>query len=227
MKKLRAILVLIILAEVAAAVWQSFAFERAATRSAAALPAVASAHAAVIEDMIDKHAYGIRADLNRQLGSAIERADKQLTAIRVTADDRMKDALARYDATLARVDKALDEAKPAVDGAVAVEASAQSTLDAAQPALDNLTAVTANTAAITAQTHEYIDENYYDLFALPQAANAMLVGVAQTSLQVGKAAPAVADAVIKEANAITKPKHWYEKAFGPVLDVARILAALL
>ena len=95
MKTIRAILVLIILAEITAAVWQFFAFERAATRSAAALPAVASAHAAVIEDMIDKHAYGIRAD------------------------------------------------------------------------------------------------------------------------------------VIKEANAITKPKHWYEKALGPVLDVARILAALL
>jgi hypothetical protein len=40
----------------------------------------------------------------------------------------------------------------------------------------------------------------------------------------GKSADAIAADVKREADSITKPKHWYEKILGPVYTVEKLVA---
>jgi ElaB/YqjD/DUF883 family membrane-anchored ribosome-binding protein len=232
MRLFKQFLVIIILAGVAAAVWQFYLFEKTATETARDLPVI------VVDQMdatrssllaeADKQATGIRQDLTGQIEGArkelLARADSQLTATRKdaigvvedavhAADKRVGDSLVRVDSALAEIHGLHEDVKPIIDNTVAVTA--------------NTAVLAANGAKVAADVHQYIDENYYDLYALPDTANVMLRAVAETSMQVGRAAPAVADAVIKESNSITKPKHWYEKFFTPALDVLRVMAALL
>ena len=44
---------------------------------------------------------------------------------------------------------------------------------------------------------------------------------------ISKSADGVAADVKREADALTRPKHWYEKILGPVYTVGRLVAAFL
>ena len=48
--------------------------------------------------------------------------------------------------------------------------------------------------------------------------------VAESVVGIGKSADAVAADVKREADSITKPKHWYEKILGPVYTVVKLVA---
>jgi uncharacterized protein YoxC len=225
MRYVKSILVCFVLMCIAGAILQFIDFERAATDAARELPGIVQQQAQVtrqeVLDEVDKQATGIRRDLTGQIEGArkelLARSDKQLTAlrndvmenvaeIRTMADRRVGDSLDRVDSALAEIHGLREDV---------------------QPVLANATSLTANAAQVAGDVHEYIDENYYDLYAIPDTANVMLRAVAESAVQVGKASPAVADAVIKEANAITKPKHWYEKVFGPAFDILRLVAAFI
>jgi hypothetical protein len=51
--------------------------------------------------------------------------------------------------------------------------------------------------------------------------------LAISAVSVGKSADAIAADVRREADQITAPKHWWQRALGPVYAVGRLAAAFL
>jgi hypothetical protein len=51
--------------------------------------------------------------------------------------------------------------------------------------------------------------------------------VAESVVSIGKSADAIAADVKREADSITKPKHWYEKILGPVYTVGKLRSDVL
>ena len=51
--------------------------------------------------------------------------------------------------------------------------------------------------------------------------------VAESVVSIGKSADAIAADVKREADSITKPKHWYEKILGPAYAVGKLRSDVL
>jgi len=217
----------LLLAFLCALVYQGIQLEKQATEAARALPGV-----------VTEQAYGIRLDLVAQLAAAREQAAAQLArtgadavyqvaAARIVADKRIGDSLARVDTALAQT------------GPVMAQASA--TLEAAQPVLDNLSAAAAGAAGLEAQSTRILtgaeaawSDNEYELYNLLSSSEVMVAGMGQTADIIARVTPEIAKstattaaAVAREADVLTKPKHWYEKILGPVYTIGRLVACFL
>jgi hypothetical protein len=152
----------------------------------------------------------------------------QATAIRHTADLRLGSIQQMVDT---RTAQALQIADSRLSGATSEIGAIR----------QDLHLVLANAAALTKDTQDSMDDLYWDVKASVESATVAARGVAETSEAVGKATPAIAASVQstansaagvaadvkREADALTKPKHWYEKILGPIYTVGRLVSAFL
>lgn len=95
--------------------------------------------------------------------------------------------------------------------------------------------------SVANDAHGLIDDNYYELSAAIQSFDVGMTSVARMSdnwaqampqlteatKQIAKGVGKAGDALGIEADAITKPKRWYQKAWGPIYTIGRLLAAFL
>ena len=98
-----------------------------------------------------------------------------------------------------------------------------------------------NSASMVKDVQDSLDQVYPDIEGTVASATVAVTGIARASEAMGNAAPKVADAVVsmassadgvaadvkREADELTKPKHWYDRILGPVYTLGRLVAAFL
>ena len=148
-------------------------------------------------------------DMVKVASSAVDRADAQLSTTNATLA-----ATAQHVGELAETTRETVAAvKPAVEGVTSLAKDAQNSFDDVYP--DVKASVESATVAITstAQASE----------AIRDAAPTLV----QSGVKIEQHVEAVAADFHREVDEVTKPKKWWQKAFGPLYSVGRLVAAFL
>lgn len=226
-QRLRLALCCSLLAALTGVAVQAYLLLCAATRATAALPAAVSAEIGLTRTALVAQVAGARADLTAQVAAArrdvLVRTERQVAAvrtdvmdqvaqIRVTADRRIGDSLARVDTAMEKIEEVRGDVKPVLDHAGSV---AKQVDDAAPLFLDC----------------EYNPDCAFNRFqgtskAIEQMAQAGAKAAPEITASVAGIASsgnAIAADAKREADEIAKPKTPVEKALGPIYTLARII----
>jgi hypothetical protein len=181
-------------------------------------------------DLLERQANQLRADVMARLDTISGKADAQLTATR-------REALAEIAAW--RSDTAGQLAGIRADALEAVGMAAAPVSEVAEtvaeihqdlkPTLDHAASITAHADEASAILLRR-DALPAQVLGLTAAAKVTLGETAQTMRSVKDATPKIAESAVaiaddarREADAIARPKHWYERILGPAYAAARVI----
>lgn len=204
--KLRSALVCVVLASLTGVAVQAILLLHAATQTARALPLAVSAEVrttrAALVGQIAATRQELLAAVRSQAGDAQAKVDRALTIL----DRRTGDVLARVDTLLASTGTAVAEANAQFSTANGTLAGVREDL---KPALQE-------TQRTVKDLRDSWDDLYWDVKASIESATVAARGVAEASEAAGKAAPKVADAVVRNGDniaGITADVHTATSAF--------------
>jgi hypothetical protein len=168
--------------------------------------------------------YAITAEIQATRRELLATVNTQATAIQRTADHRLASIQDMVDARTSQALQIADaRLTDATDQVAKVQADLHPVLANAAASIDpkEIQGTVRDTRFLMARSARAAGH-------IEQAANAIEKAtpqVAQSVVSVGKSADGIAADVKREADTVTRPKHWYEKILGPVYTVGRIVAA--
>jgi hypothetical protein len=186
---------------------------RDADTTVKAVPASIRATSYAITAEIQATRRELLATVNTQATAIQRTADHRLASIEDMVDARTQQALQIADA---RLTDATDQVAKVQADLHPVLANAAASIDPKE--IQGTVRDTRFLVARAARTAGHIEQ-------MSNAIEKATPEVSQSIVSVGKSADGIAADVKREADTVTRPKHWYEKVLGPVYTVGRIVAA--
>jgi ABC-type transporter Mla subunit MlaD len=202
MKIIRQICVCVLLAALTGLAVYTIQLVRAATATVSALPGEVKATRAALVNEVQAARKDVLARSERQVTALRKDLLAEAGEIRVTADRRVGDTLARADAALDTVEGLRRDLRPVLDAAQGTLYDADRTVKDLHPQMLGLVAASKVTAGETAQTMREFRNAVPDFIAQSQRISA---NVDTATLEFS--------GVATNLNRLTKPK-WYDRLLG-------------